>query len=144
MSETPNAAAMRTVVERCRDYFADLLTLINPEDENRLLKECDAALSAPPEQPPNAAVMRDALFWVKDRLLACDIMGKPVTAVKEMLSVVNAALEEPTRNCDRFSDAESARQAWLDDKDNWDAFGDPKLDLHEWLFAPAEGKEESK
>ena len=42
-----NAAAIRSVVERCRDYLADLLTLINPEDENRLLKECDAALAAP-------------------------------------------------------------------------------------------------
>lgn len=60
-----NDAALRAVVKRCRDYLADLLTLINPEDENRLLKECDAALAAPPESPSDAAKMREAILAIK-------------------------------------------------------------------------------
>lgn len=49
---------------------------------------------------------------------------------------------KPLRNCDMFKDAKTARQAWLDDVDNWDDFGSSKLELHEWLFAPVTKKGE--
>lgn len=54
---------------------------------------------------------------------------------REKLPIIDVALSKPPRNCDRFADAETARQAWLDDVENWDDFGSPKLELHEWLFA---------
>lgn len=56
--------------------------------------------------------------------------------------VINA-LSAPARNCDLYDDAETARQAWLDDADNWDDFGSPKLELPEWLFASAKKKGEN-
>lgn len=55
--------------------------------------------------------------------------------IREAHRAITAALAESPRNCDVFNDAESARQAWLNDKDNWDDFGSPELYLHEWLFA---------
>lgn len=69
------------------------------------------------EDPPDYTCLRDSLL--------------------EIECIVDAALSAPPRNCDRFADAEAARQAWLDDAENWDDFGSPRLELHEWLFALA-------
>ena len=38
---------------------------------------------------------------------------------------------------DLYDDAEIAWRAWLEDADNWDEFGSPRLELAEWLFASA-------
>ena len=91
--------------------------------------------------------MREALVAVKKSIdgigassLDCDpeILMASLTQVCARLSArIDAALAAPARNCDLFSDAETARQAWLDDKDNWDDFGRMKLDSHEWLLASA-------
>ena len=59
----------------------------------------------------------------------------------ELMLVIDAALAAPPRICDRYATAEEARQAWLDDAGNWDEFGSPKLELHDWLLAPATEKE---
>jgi hypothetical protein len=88
-----------------------------------------------------------ALQWQADE--AAGVAGttdKPharsaAEAVIDMEFELNAALSVPPRNCDRFATAEEARQAWLDDAGNWDEFGSPKLELHEWLYAPATEKE---
>lgn len=60
---------------------------------------------------------------------------------KALIALSKPALSTSARNCDRFADAKTARQAWLDDAENWDEFGSPKLELHEWLFAPSEHKD---
>jgi hypothetical protein len=113
-------------------------------DELRL--KCDE-FYAKAKPVGNAAVMREALVAVKKSIddigkssIDCDptIIMVALTQVCARLSArIEQALAAPARNCDRFADAESARQAWLDDAENWDDFGSPKLELHEWLFAPA-------
>lgn len=51
-----------------------------------------------------------------------------------------AALSAPPRNCDLPKVVEDPWRAWLDDKSNWDEFGSPKLEIHDWLVAPATEK----
>ena len=63
--------------------------------------------------------------------------GETLIFCEEVIDIVDEALSEPPRNCDLYNDSETARQAWLDDADNWNEFGSPELDLHEWLFATA-------
>lgn len=48
-----------------------------------------------------------------------------------------AALSKPPRNCDLDEVAENPEAAWLNDKDNWDEWGSPKLCIEKWLLAPA-------
>jgi hypothetical protein len=50
------------------------------------------------------------------------------------------ALAAPPRNCDLPKVAEDPWRAWLDDKSNWED-GNPKLEIHDWLLAPATEKE---
>lgn len=52
-----------------------------------------------------------------------------------------SALSAPPRNCDLPEVAKDPWRAWLDDKSNWDEFGSPKLEIHDWLLAPATEKE---
>ena len=86
-------------------------------------------------KPGNAAAMSEALETILDKVNGLDeeCGVDPV----EIRDIARAALAAPARNCDRFADAEAARQAWLADAENWDEFGSPKLELHEWLLAPA-------
>lgn len=51
------------------------------------------------------------------------------------------ANDRPLRKAYRFTDAKTARQAWLDDAENWDEFGSPRLDLPEWLYEKEERKD---
>lgn len=86
--------------------------------------------------------MREALEAVRNLAYEVQDMNKEGDVKTSMptawvIDTVNAALSRPPRNCDRFADAETARQAWLDDAENWDDFGSPRLELHEWLFALA-------
>ena len=88
-----------------------------------------------PMQANNMAAMREALELFAHMNDDGYYDGSPV--IKNIVEKAKAALAAPPRNCDRFTDAESARRAWLDDEDIWDEFGSPKLKLYEWLFAPA-------
>ena len=85
----------------------------------------------------NAAAMLKALRYIIKQI---DKNPKMLSA-GQLLCIIGdkaeAAISAPARNCDRYKDAETARQAWLYDADNWDDFGSSKLELHEWLFAPA-------
>lgn len=92
----------------------------------------------------NAAAMREALekvrFYLPYFLQYMRLHWEDAEAggyYERILEVVNASLSAPARNCDLYNNAETARQAWLDDADNWDEFGSPRLELCEWLFASA-------
>lgn len=50
------------------------------------------------------------------------------------------ALSAPPRNCDLPEVAKDPWRAWLDDESNWED-GNPKLEIHDWLLAPATEKE---
>ena len=82
----------------------------------------------------NVAAMRDALLNIQEYAAAMDVDDGNVLAI---LDACRDALAWPARNCDLYDDAEIALRAWLEDKDNWDEFGSPRLELCEWLFAPA-------
>lgn len=49
---------------------------------------------------------------------------------------IDAALAAPARNCDLPKVVEDPWRAWMDDKSNWEE-GYPKLEIHDWLLAPA-------
>jgi len=123
---------------------------------NRQKAEEGAETTGDSQAIRNSAAMREALVCLRDvarnfyhQILNSkynDIMDKytcckqgfpAVLDLRYAISKANFALSAPARNCDRFADAETARQAWLDDAENWDEFGSPELELHEWLLAPA-------
>ena len=74
------------------------------------------------------------LATARSNLLPCLQGCEPVRKAK-------AALAAPPRNCDLTKVTEDPWRAWLDDKSNWDEFGSPKLEIHDWLVAPATEKE---
>lgn len=59
----------------------------------------------------------------------------------EIRDIAKAALSAPPRNCDVPKVMEDPCRAWLDDKSNWDEDGNPELEIHDWLLAPATEKE---
>lgn len=88
--------------------------------------------------PGNAAALREALVEIRDTINKWyddDYISHGAFSV--LWDLCSDALAAHARNCDKFADAEAASQAWLDDAKNWDDFGSPKLELYEWLFAPA-------
>lgn len=87
----------------------------------------------------NAAAMREAILAIKD---INDRRPHDADGY-EINDIINASLSAPARNCDMYDDAETAWRAWLEDKDNWDEFGSPELELCEWLFASAKKKGEN-
>lgn len=89
----------------------------------------------------NTAAMREACVNIVEyaRSARCHTDDAHVLGFLDQIERwAQAALAKPPRNCDRFTDGGTARQAWLDDEENWDDFGNPKLELHQWLLAPAE------
>lgn len=82
----------------------------------------------------NTKAMREAYEFAEEFLRD---YGTDWELHNKLCDRLKSALSAPPRNCDKFADAETARRAWLDDAENWDEFGSPKLELHEWLFAPA-------
>ena len=96
----------------------------------------------------NAAKLREALKLCMDEL--CDrcrdlsvARGNPLPCLSgcETVRKAKATLSAPPRNCDLPEVAKDPWRAWLDDKSNWDEFGSPKLEIHDWLLAPATEKE---
>ena len=90
----------------------------------------------------DAAKLREALAYLftlidmRKLVLDCD-ETEEISAVQVMLDECRAALSAPPRNCDLTKVAEDPWRAWLDDKSNWDELGNPKLEIHDWLVAPA-------
>ena len=99
------------------------------------------------KQVGNAAKLREALEHIKDRLphmlQYMRVHWEDASAggyFDELMLVTDAALSAPPRNCDLSKVVEDPWRAWLDDESNWED-GNPKLEIHDWLLAPATEKE---
>ena len=80
----------------------------------------------------NAAAMREALVWMKERMNAAIYDGS--FDCNEALDKIDAALAAPARNGDRFASAWDVLKIW--DK-GLDTASD-MVALIEWFLAPAE------
>ena len=87
----------------------------------------------------DAAKLREALKAIGG--LCTGLMPTWDGAIGRIKDIAEVALSAPPRNCDLPEVAKDPWRAWLDDKSNWDEFGSPKLEIHDWLFAPATEKE---
>ena len=146
-----NAAAMREALVMFVRAYEQTDEMANIEDTARAYELARAALADSTTEKSsavgNAAAMREALkqalYFLRRHhtgaVYAPD--GETLTFCEDVAGVVDSALSAPPRQCDRFADAEAARQAWLDDAENWDEFGSPRLELHEWLFATVAERE---
>lgn len=92
----------------------------------------------------NAAATREALVAALPIMRNCPFTHYNTTEVDTVVEMMERALSAPARNCDLYDDAETAWRAWLEDKENWDEFGSPGLELCEWLFASAKKKGENE
>lgn len=81
----------------------------------------------------NAKAMRDALKQIHDLVnsLDEDCGVDPV----EIRDIARTALAAPSRNCDRFSNANEALEAFEKEK------GETMIEFIRWLFAEAKGGE---
>lgn len=86
----------------------------------------------------NAAKMREALE-LASRVIHCAIAADILKGddAQTAFFACRAALSAPPRNCDLPTVTSDTHRAWLDDEDNWDEFGNPRLEIHEWLVSPA-------
>ena len=80
----------------------------------------------------NVKAMREALKQILDRVnsLDEDCGVDPV----EIRDIARAALSAPPRNCDRFSNANEALEAFEKEK------GETMIEFIRWLFAEAKGE----
>lgn len=87
----------------------------------------------PKANPGNAAAMREALRLCREEM--CDICDneKPCKLKCVHVGIIDRALSDPPRNCDRFKTASEASDAWLELDDN----DDGALEPFDWLFAQA-------
>lgn len=135
-----NAAARDEVVLRLsKEEYKGMQEALSEHDRLCEMLTESEMLTASMMSVGNAAAMREALREAIGETCAgcardCDDC---VNLKSGWMKKAKAALSAPARNCDRFTDAEAARQAWLDDTENWDEFGSPELELYEWLLAPA-------
>lgn len=88
----------------------------------------------------NGMVMREAILKVKDILDKFACMTETFAIYKHehidlAKSLLEQALAEPPRNCDIKSVCADSHKAYLDDDDNWDEWGNPKLSIQDWLLA---------
>ena len=124
-----------------------LTTPLNQEAHRRELSKNTSKNRADFGQLGDAAKLREALKHIKDRLphmlQYMRVHWEDASAggyFDELMLVINAALSTPPRNCDLPEVAKDPWRAWLDDESNWED-GNPKLEIHDWLFAPATEKE---
>ena len=82
----------------------------------------------------NAAEMREALVKAQ-RVLHCAIVAETLKGddAQETLNAVTAALSAHPRNCDRFSNANEALEAFENEK------RETIIEFIRWLFAEAKG-----
>lgn len=95
------------------------------------------------KQVGNAAAMRESLVLVKIKLADWGFTtrhdappsGSLSYDCARLMEVVNAALSEPPRNCDKYRDYESLCRAWEN------AVRVEGITFGKWLFAPAAERE---
>lgn len=85
----------------------------------------------------NMAAMRKALERITEWFDEGGWSEEAEEEMDAMLESACAALSAPARNCDLDEVAENPEAAWLNDEDNWDEWGSPKLCIEKWLLAPA-------
>lgn len=89
----------------------------------------------------NAAAMREALIWMKERMIAAIHDGS--LDCSEALNKIEDALKKPARNCDMFgtdnTEAELAYEEYCEKSEIEESI----TGAFEWLFALAERKGES-
>lgn len=149
-----NVAAMREALE----FAEDELWALGAFDSS---KRVAAALAGPPEPPSNVAALREALEMFVSHascLNHCDIhrfhpdatecdgvlADKSECPMKPECDAVfagRAALAAPARNCDRYGDEDDAFAAWHESLNDGDVVS--VRNAFRWLFALAEGKDES-
>lgn len=81
--------------------------------------------------------LRKALDVVLSALLGWQTGRTTRSEHAAAVKAARAALALPPRNCDLAEVAENPESAWLDDGDNWDEWGSPRLCIEKWLLAPA-------
>ena len=90
----------------------------------------------------NGMAMREAILMVKDILDKYKCMTETFSIyehedIDRAKSLLEQALAEPPRNCDIKSVCSDSHKAYLDDENNWDEWGSPKLAIQDWLLAKA-------
>ena len=120
--------------ETITDIIAEMRALSNPISDGIIAINgriiADRFDAAHKRESGNAAKLREALEEVLDDY-------QDDCAISRM---IHTALAAPARNCDLSKVVEDPWRAWLDDESNWED-GNPKLEIHDWLLAPATAKE---
>lgn len=120
------------------------------EEVRQACCEARAIIISQDNQVGNAAGMRDALKFIKDAATCGgSYFGNP--AIRGLLdqmdmirSTANAALSEPTRNCDRFKDASSAIDEFQDRSNGGLIYDKVWNEFLCWLFEKAKGENDGK
>ena len=113
------------------------------QNDERLADRLDAAHR---RERGDCAKLREALEMVRDAHYTKEVGGELYEGFeveaddgtgRPLICIVENALSAPPRNCDVPKVMEDPWRAWLDDESNWDEDGNPKLEIHDWLFATA-------
>ena len=115
--------------------------------KNCAVRNIGLSLAAAPRKfdesaPGNAAAMRAALLKARNTLVlySRDMKPRYQAEVGFMIDICDAALAAPARNCDRFEDADVARDAVKAAFANTMLLDDRQLRaVCDWLFEPAKG-----
>jgi len=127
-----NEAALREALSYARNVLAKWSRDTPFRAWNEIgaaIDKCDAAIAEPPDPIGNNAKMREALVWLQKtghrtpeggwmcitlKMTQKDGMPYPIEVPPYAEDVINAALSEPPRNCDRFRTRKEARD-YFDD-----------------------------
>ena len=108
------------------------------EDKWRQCVKAAAKLGSSPTGERLSTVGAETCEALEDIFLICCKAGSTIgydVACGCIKSKARHALSSLARNFDWSAYAETVRQAWLEDEMNWDEFGSPKLELHEWILS---------
>lgn len=108
-------------------------------------KQIDVLRSQLDREIRKSAKMRKSLVYCRDALenILKTHQGLPDSAerrMRELVAISSLSIAAPATNFEKYPDASSAWQAWLQDAGNWDDFGSPRKEFPEWLYAKAVDK----
>lgn len=108
--------------------------------------EAAAKLDSAPTGERLSTVGAEICEALEDIFLICCKAGSTIgydVACGCIKSKARHALSSRARIFDMSAYAETVRQAWLEDEKNWDEFGSPKLELHEWILSRGTERKEA-